>query len=173
MADSVAVMHDGVLEQVGTPIEVYDRPVTRFVADFVGSSSFLTGTVEDAGSDEVVLTLRDGARVRTARRPRVDLRSGSATAMVRPERVSLGATGDPVPAGRNALQVTVQRYRYAGSDVFCHMQTAGGEHLVARVSSSDPSTLIEPGATQLATFAVRDTVLLAEQRPSQVKEAIP
>ena len=50
MSDRIAVMHAGRVEQVGTPEELYERPATRFVADFIGSTNLLRGVVEADGS---------------------------------------------------------------------------------------------------------------------------
>src|SRR5439155_13975214 len=49
MADRIAVMNKGVLQQVGDALEIYDRPATAFVADFIGSSNLLSGTLRLAG----------------------------------------------------------------------------------------------------------------------------
>jgi putative spermidine/putrescine transport system ATP-binding protein len=89
MADRVGVMRDGRLEQVGSPDEVYLRPATAFVADFVGQSNKLPGRVSD-GAVEVL-----GARL-----PLIDSAgaAGDAVALVRPESVDVVA--DPDGAGR-------------------------------------------------------------------------
>ncbi len=50
MSDRIAVMHGGRVEQLGTPEDLYDRPTTRFVADFIGTTNLLTGAVESAGT---------------------------------------------------------------------------------------------------------------------------
>src|SRR5919206_2006597 len=59
MADRIAVMNLGVIEQLGTPLEIYRRPTSRFVADFIGDANFLDAIVEGD-----VAVLRDGTRVR-------------------------------------------------------------------------------------------------------------
>ena len=81
MADRIAVMSDGRIEQLGTPTEIYKRPASRFVADFIGDSNFFPANV--AGD---VATLADGTRV-----PCTPGRSGAATLMVRPESIRLDA----------------------------------------------------------------------------------
>ena len=55
MADSIAVLRAGKLEQTGTPEELYRRPATRFVADFIGESNFLTGVVESVEATAIVV----------------------------------------------------------------------------------------------------------------------
>ncbi len=87
MSDRVVVMYDGRAEQVGTPFEVYNRPATKFVANFVGTLNVLEGTVSDAGAGtvkvnagEIVLKDRlDGART-----------GDTVTLALRPEAIALG-----------------------------------------------------------------------------------
>jgi len=91
MADRIVVMHDGVVEQAGTPLEIYDRPANVFVATFIGSPSMnlLAGRIgADAGTVELV----GGARLALAQpasaRPGTDVRVG-----VRPEHLELDGAG--------------------------------------------------------------------------------
>ncbi len=89
MADRIAVLNEGTLEQLGTPHEVYRHPASRFVADFIGHANFIDVSVEGD-----VAVLRDGTRVPCAGgRP-----AGPATLMLRPEVVRL-ANGAAPPAG--------------------------------------------------------------------------
>ena len=86
MSDRIAVMHDGKLLQVGTPEEIYERPSSRFVADFIGQTTLLEGTVEDAAT----VCLANGARVAASS----DHGVGAKVALsLRPERAQLGALG--------------------------------------------------------------------------------
>jgi putative spermidine/putrescine transport system ATP-binding protein len=87
ISDRIAVMYGGKAEQVGTPFEIYNRPATRFVANFVGTLNVLNGTVSDAaigkvrvGDSEVVLKNKlNGSRT-----------GDSLTLALRPEAISLG-----------------------------------------------------------------------------------
>lgn len=55
MSDRIVVMKDGVIEQLGTPDEIYERPVSKFVADFIGDTNLLEGKIEDVFSNEALL----------------------------------------------------------------------------------------------------------------------
>src|SRR5207244_8244203 len=81
MADRIAVMNKGVLQQVGDALDIYDRPATAFVADFIGSSNLLSGTLRVAGASAVAEVgtarvpvdadgLADGTAVTVSARPR-------------------------------------------------------------------------------------------------------
>jgi spermidine/putrescine transport system ATP-binding protein len=109
LADRIGVMGDGRLLQVGTPEEIYDAPVNRFVADFIGRSNFLPGTIES--SDTVCLT--NGTRVTAP----TDRSIGDSVALsLRPERVELVDRG-AAPAGRPTLDGTVSTMTFLGSGV--------------------------------------------------------
>jgi spermidine/putrescine transport system ATP-binding protein len=88
MADSIAVMNRGRIEQLGAPAELYERPATAFVAGFLGVSNLLQGSV--AGEDAVRLDAGGELRV-----PREALRgrTGSVAVGVRPEKIRLSADG--------------------------------------------------------------------------------
>jgi spermidine/putrescine transport system ATP-binding protein len=94
MSDRVAVMNHGVLEQVGRPEDIYHRPASAFVADFVGSANRFGGRIERVEGDRYAVAI-DGVGLRGARGPS-GLAAGTAVAvLVRPENLRLdGASGD-------------------------------------------------------------------------------
>ncbi len=110
MADRIAVMNDGRIEHLGTPEEVYRRPASRFVADFIGDSNFFEATV--AGD---VAQLTDGSRVACA-----GGRAGPATLMVRPEAITLGA-------GSGSIVGRVLQTSFLGSYVRVAVDTPSSE----------------------------------------------
>jgi spermidine/putrescine transport system ATP-binding protein len=85
MADEIAIMNGGRIEQLGTPSDLYERPRTSFVASFLGASNLLSGTV--VGSDRV--RLEDGTDVRVLERT-VAGRSGAIAIGIRPEKLRIG-----------------------------------------------------------------------------------
>ena len=101
MADSIAVMNHGTIEQLGQPEELYEKPQTAFVAGFLGVSNLLPGTVEDR--DAVRLASGTVVRAPTAGR------TGAVSAGVRPEKIALGDGG-----GANRLTGTVAETAYIG-----------------------------------------------------------
>jgi ABC-type Fe3+/spermidine/putrescine transport system ATPase subunit len=120
LSDRIAVMSAGRIEQLGPPREVYERPATRFVADFIGASSVLEGRALDRETVE----LAGGVRLRVA------LREGPAPGravrlLVRPERVELGG------AGTNALTARVASVMYLGDHCEVRLELAGGHRLLA------------------------------------------
>ena len=102
MADTIAVMNGGRIEQLGPPTELYERPATAFVAGFLGVSNLLPGTIE--GPDAIRLDDGD-ARPRDGRTGA----PGTVAAGVRPEKITIGAGG-----GANELPGTVSETAYIG-----------------------------------------------------------
>lgn len=82
MSDRIAVFNHGKIEHIGTPAEIYDRPRTRFVAEFIGETNMLAGQVESVAGDTAQVRLASGQQVRVAAsaglRPKADIcfRSG-------------------------------------------------------------------------------------------------
>jgi multiple sugar transport system ATP-binding protein len=122
MADKIVVMHDGVVEQVGSPLELYDRPANLFVAGFIGSPAmnFIAGRLE--GGEPPTLFTASGVRIPLhSAAPRVD--PGSDIIMgVRPEHVSLGG---PQAMSTQIMVIEPTGYetqmiaKFAGQDLTC------------------------------------------------------
>ncbi len=111
MSDRIGVMNDGALLQIGTPQEIYEQPQTRFVADFIGETTFVSGVVVGDG----VVRLADGSTVKTS----TDAGPGiEVTLALRPERLFLYPEGDTSVAGGNRLSGTVNRRVYLGNSLF-------------------------------------------------------
>jgi iron(III) transport system ATP-binding protein len=104
MADGVAVLDMGTIAQVGAPRELYNRPNSRFVADFLGETNFLAAEVESSGQDALTLAGPAGALRSTAFDHASAPPKGNVTCSIRPEAIRLldepGATGDNTMSAR-------------------------------------------------------------------------
>ena len=101
MADTIAVMNHGVIEQIGGPMELYDNPATTFVSNFLGQSNLVAGQVLGRTGDELVVEVEGsklGVPVDRARQT-----SGRVWVGVRPEKVSLVSGGTSTDEGANVL----------------------------------------------------------------------
>ena len=131
MGDRVAILRDGVLQQLGTPDEVYDRPVNAFVAGFIGSPSMnlVPGTVERDGDGFAVAVA--GSMLALGDRPGLgDRVGGPVTVGIRPEDIHAEGRGDA------ALDVDVVRLESLGSELVAYLTFAGnggGAQLTARL----------------------------------------
>jgi len=101
MADTIAVMHDGVIEQMGPPNELYDQPATTFVSNFLGQSNLVRADVVDSGDNEIIVDA-NGAKL-VAPTSRARRTTGTVWVGVRPEKVFLARAGAERRDGRNIL----------------------------------------------------------------------
>jgi spermidine/putrescine transport system ATP-binding protein len=125
MATRIAIMSGGEIAQTGTPREVYDKPVNRFVADFVGETNFLHGTVESNGSLPM-FAMVGGDRVVAPS----ESRPGPATLMVRPESVTLRALD--APAAEPGITGRIVNVAFLGNHTRITLTTAAGDIVAVR-----------------------------------------
>ncbi|MFM7598989.1 MAG: ABC transporter ATP-binding protein [Actinomycetota bacterium] len=126
MSDRMAVMAGGLIEQVGTPAEVYDAPATAYVADFLGSANVLDiEVVGPAGSGRS--TIRVGGQTLTCRGET----DGAVKLVVRPELLLLESSGEEA----GTLNGTVSRVVYQGATTDIHVRLSDDEELVVRLPS--------------------------------------
>ena len=123
MADRLVVMNEGAVHQVGTQRDLYERPADRFVAGFVGRTTFLSGTVEngrfrtDGGLD---LAIAEAA-------------GGKAALSLRPERLEIGP--GPLAGLDNDLPGTVEFVSYLGAQIDIHVRLSPADRLVAQIAN--------------------------------------
>jgi spermidine/putrescine transport system ATP-binding protein len=137
MSDVIVVMRDGLIQQLGNPSELYERPVNRFVADFIGSSNFMDGTVESIGRDGgqvVVRTDRDLALRGWITDPAASPTIGQpVTVVTRPERLEVLPQGtDEGAAGWTAVAGRIHQGTYLGDHTEFRVQTEGAGELIVR-----------------------------------------
>jgi spermidine/putrescine transport system ATP-binding protein len=101
MADTVAVMNAGRVEQLGAPADLYERPETTFVANFLGQSNLLPGRPGDLDGDRRLVDC--GGHVLAVPGPRMTAAGGEVLVGVRPEKIHLRVAGAPAEPGENRL----------------------------------------------------------------------
>nr|MBH9374496.1 ABC transporter ATP-binding protein [Pseudomonas aeruginosa] len=119
MSDRIAVMSKGKVLQVGTPSDIYEAPLNRAVADFIGETNFLEGQADADG-----VRLADGQRL-AATTPG----SGAVTLAIRPERTELAAAGQ--------LEGVLENIVYVGTDTVYHLNVAGQPGFRVRPQTRD------------------------------------
>lgn len=131
MSDRIAVMDNGEVLQVGDPVTVYEKPATRFVADFIGESNFLQGTVASIAGDKVQVIV-GGNRV-YAEANGTPLSEGTrVTLTVRPERLMMA---HPQEVNGSSLAGVVSDTVYIGTDTRFIVDLASGERVIARLQN--------------------------------------
>jgi iron(III) transport system ATP-binding protein len=128
ISDRIAVMNSGNLVQLGTPEEIYARPATKFVADFIGTMNFIPGKVERIvpDSDQTYVSSEFGAELRCRRLATDAIAPGQAVfASIRPEDVEVFTEA---PSGReNLFKGTIAHRAYLGNFLYFFVQVNGTE----------------------------------------------
>jgi spermidine/putrescine transport system ATP-binding protein len=136
MSDRVAVMNEGIVEQVADPEEVYERPATTFVAGFIGVSNLMPGTVSSANGELARVRLDSAVEVEA---PRNGLRGGDRChAVVRPEKLRIDRVEDGAGDGRPGVEGTVESSLYLGT----------ATQIVVRLAGDVPMTVLVPNADE-------------------------
>jgi iron(III) transport system ATP-binding protein len=157
MADRIAVMSMGRVQQVGTPRQIYRRPTNRFVAEFIGEANFLPGTVQARNGQTGTIRTELGT-FRAALSDGAPHAGEPAELMVRPEALRFG------PEQANALSARVAGSIYLG-EVEQFLLRTGEVELVA-LKDNPEAAGPEPGRQVELSFAPDDAVLLAPDRES-------
>jgi len=156
MADRIAVLHEGRLQQIGAPREVYERPASAFVARFIGAANIFA--VEGLAAE--------GSRLRVATRAGVALiapagaapAADSLSAVIRPEKIRLAA-----PGLDNAFRGRVAAVAYVGATLRCQVVIADGVQLaVALPADAAPARLAAGDAIDVGWDAAA-TILVPER----------
>ena len=166
MSDRIAVMNRGQVEQVGSPEDLYDHPATPFVADFIGTTNLLRGTVERLGPDAAVIRLDSGDRCRVDASGR---QAGQVVDLsVRPESIRIEASNGASPeSDLGWLRASVEQVAYLGSAVRYQVRTAGG--LAMSVVAAKNGSRFAPGDAVELAWATTEALVLGDD-PSLVEE---
>jgi spermidine/putrescine transport system ATP-binding protein len=156
MADRIAVMNHGRIEQLGTPTELYERPATAYVAGFLGASNLIPGTV--SGADTV--RLQRGPEVRVPRQALAG-RSGAVAVGIRPEKIELG-NGQP-----NSLEGTVVEEAYVGVATQYIIDTECGRLTVYRQNATPGLNGAVPGQRITLSWSPDSTFVVDSMEGSE------
>ncbi len=136
MCDRIAVMNDGGIEQIGTTVQIYEQPCSRFVADFIGDTNFLEGRVLDIALHQATV---DCNGLTCVTRAGSDLQVGDRVALsVRPERLRISTD---TKTGPNVYRATVADNIYAGAVRRCILELPGHIRIKADVDARTASRL--------------------------------
>jgi spermidine/putrescine transport system ATP-binding protein len=153
MADTIAVMNAGRIEQAGSAADLYERPRTEFVANFLGISNLIEARLRGDEGELTRIETHDGARLRLPS-GRVTANGSDAVRVgVRPEKVRLLPAGQEVRADANVLRGTVLVSAFLGVSIQYLVKTAGGEELTVIAQNADgaePEALAAGREVQLA-----------------------
>jgi spermidine/putrescine transport system ATP-binding protein len=155
MADTIAVMSRGRIEQLGSPEELYERPATAFVAGFLGVSNLLPAAVDAPGT----LRLADGTVIKAD----TNDHAGKVAAGVRPEKIALGGAG-----GDNVLSGTVAETAYIGVATQVVVETPAGTIQVFAQNAGGREAVPTPGSPVTLSWEPHETFVVDSEEEVSV-----
>src|SRR5258707_1938510 len=156
MSDRIAVMNAGKVEQIGAPSDIYDRPSTRFVADFIGDTNLFRGEVIRDGGGNSVLQVDKGLSIELAAPPEA---TGAVSIALPPEKISLATSP---PRTRHCLDGVVESANFQGGSVLYRIETAGGRRVLAQQPNNGSHELFQAGAAVALRWKPSDIVILMD-----------
>jgi ABC-type Fe3+/spermidine/putrescine transport system ATPase subunit len=157
LGDVVVVMNGGRVEQIGSPTDIYARPASRFVAEFVGRSNWFSGQV--AAADQGEFCLFETKSDISLRIPKPGPADQSYDVCVRPERIKILEMNAAVPTGWNVHPASIIEALHLGPHLSIVVETAEGRRLFA----TEPSVGVSHatvGAQVLLAFRPEDCIVV-------------
>ena len=155
MSDRIAVLNDGRVEQVGTPVEIYDSPSTRFVADFIGNTNLFRGEVAADASGKPALRVGEGFVLPL---PHASKAPGSLSVALRPEKIRVAA-----PNGSDGgVTGRVESTNFQGGFVLYRVQVAGDRHILVQQANNGSGRPFAPGDAVALGWNPSDLVVLKD-----------
>ena len=160
MADRVVVMNKGVVEQIGRPAEIYNRPETHFVAEFVGANNLFEGRVS-GGADGMVVVDCSHGKVHIAGHGDTIDRGAAVELVVQADKLRRRQHGEE---GQNTIRAVLKGREFTGSQVIYYLETAQGDEV--KMVLQEPFT--EGEGTEINSemelcWAPEDTVILGHR----------
>lgn len=148
MADTIAVMNAGRVEQMGSPADLYENPRTTFVANFLGQSNLIAGVVagDDTLAGQPVVKVDMEGTVVSIPRERAHTTGGKGWVGVRPEKVLVAPTGEPIDApGNHFTGGTIVDTSFIGVSTQYVVRTAWGQEITAFEQNTGARAVMAPG----------------------------
>jgi spermidine/putrescine transport system ATP-binding protein len=161
MSDRIAVMSKGKVQHMGTPVEIYERPANKFVADFIGESNFFEGKIKSISKDEakVFVPALDveltGMPISTG-----FVNGEDVVVCIRPEKVHIAGEGE---TNQNVFRGKVSKTVYIGSDTHVFVDLHGAQVKVYeqnKISRLDPKTFYTVGQEVQLMLMPENTLVL-------------
>jgi spermidine/putrescine transport system ATP-binding protein len=163
MSDRIAVMSQGKIMQMGTSVEVYERPSNRFVAEFIGESNFLDGKVKSIKGDQAVVSVPVWSKELTGIVTSKVKVGDDVSVSIRPEKIRLT---DQQGIKENSLEGVVMTSTYIGSDTHIYLDVRGVRLKVweqNHISTLDPNAYYVNGEKVWVTLLPENTLVLPKE----------
>jgi len=152
MSDRIAVFNDGVIQQLATPADLYERPDNAFVAQFIGENNRLRGKVTAMNGTTCQVEIPGSGSVR-AMTVNVDGVGLATTLSLRPERVKINPAPGSLP---NLFSAEVKELIYLGDHVRTRVSVCGNDDFIVKLPNAEESVVLEPGTTITVGWKTED-----------------
>jgi spermidine/putrescine transport system ATP-binding protein len=171
ISDRIAVMNSGRIEQLGPPEEVYERPATVFVAEFLGASNLLEGVCRGTHVDWDSVELDGGASIRVPAAP--DRQVGDRLRVgVRPEKINVVPAGDALSAAHNVVPATLRSAVFAGVSFQYFFSTREGREMSAFDRNASGVAVARPGESVRLAWAPEHTFAIPVEEAANLQPAV-
>jgi putative spermidine/putrescine transport system ATP-binding protein len=144
MSDRVAVFNDGIIQQLASPADLYERPDNSFVAQFIGENNKLPGTIEELSGDKALVRLSTGELI-DATAVNVTEKGQKTLVSIRPERVEFKP--EMMPPGAHTIEAQVVDVIYMGDILRARLKVAGSDDFVMKMRNTLGQTRLTNGQT--------------------------
>jgi len=159
IADRIAVMHRGRIEQVGTPSQIYSHPASLFVGRFIGESNVFDASLRTGGG-ELIASVEGLGEFSVPHNPAV--KGNAAQLMVRPEHITLSSVAPAAEEGRNSAYGTVEQHMFLGHRSEWIIRS--GPHRITVWQSGKPEGDLRPGDDVTLSWPKENTLIVPAER---------
>ncbi len=152
MSNRIAVFEDGIIQQLASPVDLYEHPDNAFVAGFIGENNKLMGTVKAFEGKNCVVGLDGGGTVKTLK-VNVDNVGDRTTLSLRPERVVINPQAGSVP---NVLTARVEELIYLGDHIRTRVNITGNDQFIVKIPNSAHHSILSEGKTVTLGWEAQD-----------------
>jgi len=161
MSDRIAILRDGRIEQLGGPEDLYERPVSRFVASFLGESNFLSGTVAEVASNGFVYRTEAGVFGQALGDAPAPAAGEPVLIAMRPEKLKAAKAR---PEGvDNSVQGQLLRWNYLGSSLRLEVAVEGLGRLIVVIPAWQSDLDLGEGAPLWLSWSAEASVVVADR----------
>jgi spermidine/putrescine transport system ATP-binding protein len=158
LSDRIAVMNQGKIEQIGTPTQIYEQPLTPFVADFIGDTNLFKGEIKSDTDATIEVMTRSGLTITIARLSTPNILSPSVVVSVRPEKIQLSLYTPNIQ--HNCFAGRLTNIMYMGTHV----------HYVVELESGDRLTVLQ--SNTIGSLPPSDTTIYAYWAPTDARALV-
>ena len=132
LSNRIAVMRSGKIEQIGTPLEIYERPRTQFIADFIGDTNFFKGRVESVDNADLLIITGNGLKIVSKHQDLIDKpnKHQEIVISIRPEKIRLSLSSPTLTT--NCFEGRLKNIMYLGTHVYFHIELLTGDQITVR-----------------------------------------